>query len=285
MFRQFATKEIINVAMVVTGFTIVCCILLYSFVKADMMKDSVRYEAALSDTILRSMRYAMLQSDHDSIDQMMLNIGAQEPVKYARIFKCTGVILHSSNIEEIGTVPDRGSPLCARCHTGSKPVTRLGLMDRAIVHTNENKEKILYLMTPIFNDPDCSSAACHFHPEEKQLLGTLDMGLSQEKLMKSLAMLRLRLVIFCVMILFLTVGGVTALLWRNVMQPLRGLVDYASECCEGRIGVDIPRGSAEIERLGELVQVMALERRGAQLPGDEDGTTDNGNPESGGTPS
>ena len=96
MFKQFATREIVNVAMVVTGFTIVCCLLLYTFVKADMMKDSIRYEAALSDTILRSMRYAMLQSDQDSVDQMMMNIGALESVKYARIFKCTGVISHSS---------------------------------------------------------------------------------------------------------------------------------------------------------------------------------------------
>ena len=261
MFKQFATREIVNVAMVVTGFTIVCCLLLYTFVKADMMKDSIRYEAALSDTILRSMRYAMLQSDQDSVDQMMMNIGALESVKYARIFKCTGVIRHSSNAEEIGTVPDRRSPLCARCHKGSQPVAKLELMDRAIVHVDENNERILYLMTPINNDPDCSSAACHFHPEDKPLLGTLDMGLSQEKLMRSLAMLRLRLVIFCVMILMLTVSGVTALLWRNVMQPLRGLVEYASECSEGRIGVDIPRGSEEIEQLGEIVQAMALKCR------------------------
>ncbi len=277
MFKQFATREIVNVAMVVTGFTVVCCILLYTFVKADMMKDSVRYEAAFSDTILRSMRYAMLQSDHDSIDQIMLDIGAQEPVKFARIFKSTGVIRHSSNREEVGTMLDRGSGVCARCHTGSQPATSLGLKERAIVYEDKNSERILYLMTPIFNDPDCSTGQCHFHPEDKLLLGTLDIGLSQEKLMRSLAMLRLRLVIFCVMILILTVGGVTALLWRNVMQPLRALVDYTSECCEGRIGVDIPRGASEIERLGEMVQTMALERRRSQQPEDEDDTTDSGN--------
>ena len=216
----------------------------------------------------------MLQSDPDSIDQIMMNIGAQKPVKFARIFKSTGEIRHSSNIEEIGTILDRNSGLCARCHSGSNSGTRLGVMDRAIPYENENKERILYLMTPIYNDPDCSTDQCHFHPEDKPLLGTLDIGLSQEKLMRSLAMLRLRLVIFCVMILILTMGGVTALLWRNVMQPLRELVDFTSECCEGRIGVDIPRGSGEIERLGEMVQTMAIERRGAHLPGHGEDTTD-----------
>jgi HAMP domain-containing protein len=70
------------------------------------------------------------------------------------------------------------------------------------------------------------------------------------------------------MILMLTVSGVTALLWRNVMQPLRGLVEYASECSEGRIGVDIPRGSGEIEQLGEIVQAMALKCR-AEHPSED----------------
>ena len=278
MFRQFATRVIVNVAMVVTGFTIVCCILLYTFVKADMMKDSVRYEAALSDTILRSMRYAMLQSDRESLEQIMLNIGAQEPVKYARIFNCTGEILHSSNQEEIHTIPDRRSGVCARCHSGSKPVSRLGVMDRAIPYKDENSEMILSLMTPIYNDSECSAGPCHFHPQEKILLGTLDVGLSQEKLMSSLVMLRLRLVIFCVMILMLTVSGVTALLWRNVMQPLRGLVEYASECSEGRISTDIPRGSGEIEQLGEIVQSMALKCRAehSNQDGDGDDSADGG---------
>ena len=274
MFRQFATKEIVNVAMVVTGFTIVCCILLYTFVKADMMKDSIRYEAALSDTILRSMRHAMLQSDHESLDQILVDIGAQEPVKYARIFQCSGKILHSSNVEEVDTIPDRRSRLCSRCHTGSQPTSKLGLMDRAIIHVDDNNERVLYLMTPIYNDPDCSLAACHFHPAEKQLLGTLDIGLSQEKLMRSMAMLRLRLAIFCVMILLLTVGGVTALLWRNIMQPLRGLVEYASECSQGRIGVDIPRGAGEIEELGEIVQAMALKNRSADSTGEKNDSTE-----------
>lgn len=260
MLRQFATRVIVNVAMVVTGFTVVCCILLYTFVKADMIKDSVRYEAALSDTILRSMRHAMLQSDHDSIDQIMVNIGAQEPVRYARIFRCTGVIRHSSDVDEVGTRPDPQSRRCTPCHTRDKPSTSLGLMDRATTFTDMNNERILSLVTPIFNEPSCSSGACHFHPTEKVLLGTLDIGLSQEKLMRSLGILRLRLVIFCVMILMLTVGGVTALLWRSIMQPLRELADYALNCSRGFVGGDQPRGSSEIEKVAEIVQAMALEK-------------------------
>ena len=121
MFRQFASREIINVAMVVTGFTIVCCILLYTFIKEDLMNDSIRYEADLADTIYRSMRYSMLQSDFGSLEQIIQDIGNQDRVRYARIFQCTGIIRFSSDVGEVGTNVARESTGCVQCHSGSDP--------------------------------------------------------------------------------------------------------------------------------------------------------------------
>ncbi len=269
MFRQFATREIINVAMVVTGFTIVCCILLYTFVKADMTKDSVLYEAALADTILKSMRHEMIRSDRESLQQTIRDIGKQERVRYARIFNCSGVISFSSDPAETGGQVDRSSQACGKCHRGPKPSTTLDPMEQASVYVGAGGEKIMSLMTPIYNEPACSNGGCHYHPREKVLLGGMDFGLSQEHLEHSLARLRLRMVIFCVMILILTVAGVTALLWRGVMQPLRDLVDYAGQCYEGKQDSDLPLGGSEISRIGEILQRFASER--PEPPGPEGG--------------
>jgi hypothetical protein len=116
------------------------------------------------------------------------------------------------------------------------------------------------LMTPIYNEAACSTGECHYHPPEKVLLGGMDFGLSQEPLERSLARLRLRMVIFCVMILILTVAGVTALLWRGVMQPLGELVDFASRCYEGKHDDDPPMGTSEINYIGEILQKLAVHR-------------------------
>ncbi|MDF1527176.1 MAG: HAMP domain-containing protein [bacterium] len=260
MFRKFATREIVNVAGVVTGFTIVCCILLYTFVKADMKEDSIRYEVALADTILRSMKYEMIVSDRGALQQIISDISKQERVRYARIFNCSGVISFSSDKEETGRKVDRQSEACKKCHRGSKPVSSLDPMERASVHVSESGERIMSLMTPIYNEAACSTAECHYHPPDKLMLGGMDFGLSQEQLEHSLSRLRLRMIIFCVMILILTVAGVTALLWRGVMQPLGELVDFASQCYEGKHEDDPPIGSSEISHIGEILQKLAVDK-------------------------
>lgn len=260
MFRQFAHREIVNVAGVVTGFTIVCCILLYTFVKADMKEDSIRYEVALADMILRSMRHEMIVDDRDNIQQIIGDIGRQERVRYARIFNCSGVISFSSDSGETGRTIDRDSAACTKCHRGEKPSTSLDPKEQASIYVDESGEKIMSLMTPIYNEPVCSNGECHYHPRDKVLLGGMDFGLSQEQLEHSLARLRLRMIIFCVMILILTVAGVTALLWRGVMQPLNELVDFASRCYEGKHEHEPPVGTSEINHIGEILRKLAAER-------------------------
>ena len=265
MFRQFATRVIVNVAMVVTGFTIVCCILLYTFVKADMREDSVHYESALADTILKSMKHDMLLSDRESLQHIISDIGKQERVRYAHIFNHSGVISFSSDREETGNTVDRESEACKKCHRGPKPSISLDPMEQASVYVSEGGERIMSLMTPIYNEAACSTGECHYHPPEKLLLGGMDFGLSQEQLEASLARLRLRMVIFCVMILILTVAGVTALLWRGVMKPLGELVDFASRCYEGKHEDDPPMGASEITHIGEILRKMADDRSESPL--------------------
>ena len=271
MFRQFATKEIVNVAIVVTGFTVVCCILLYTFVKADMKEDSIRYEAALADTILRSMRHEMIRYDRGSLQEIIHDIGELEQVEYVRVFKCTGVVSFSDNLEEINSQFADDSITCVKCHKNTNPATRLDTMEQASTYTNRHGIKIMSIVTPILNEPGCSNETCHSSQTEKPLLGLMDIGLSQEHINHSLARLRLRMVVFCVMILVLTVAGVTALLWRGVMQPLGELVEFASRCYEGKHEGDPPMGVSEINHIGKILQKFSLDR---SVSGSETGGED-----------
>ena len=256
MFRQFASKEIVNVAMVVTGFTIVCCILLYTFIKADLMKGTVSYETSLADTIYRSMRYSMLQSDFGSLEQIINNIGEQERVQYARIFEGMGIVRWSSDESEVGKMVARESTGCVKCHDGPDPATAVGSMDHSSLYLNEREGKVLSMIVPIPNDPDCSNGDCHYHPPEKALLGVLEVGVSQENLDHCLSLLRWRMVAFCAMILVLTIGGVTALLWRGVMLPLTLMADFAEDRAKGGIEKNPPRGTGDIKRLADSIGKM-----------------------------
>ena len=47
--------------------------------------------------------------------------------------------------------------------------------------------RVLGIITPIENQPECSNAACHAHPESVQILGVLDTNLSLAQVDLSLA--------------------------------------------------------------------------------------------------
>jgi HAMP domain-containing protein len=278
MFRQFASKEIVNVAMVVTGFTVVCCILLYTFVKADLTKGTVSYEASLADTIYRSMRYSMLQSDFGSLEQIIKNIGEQERVQYARIYQRMGIVRFSSNESEIGSMVARESTGCVKCHNGPDPATAVGSMDHSSLYLNEREGKVLSMIVPIPNDPDCSGGDCHYHPPEKTLLGVLEVGVSQEYLDHCLSLLRWRMIAFCAMILVLTLGGVTALLWRTVMLPLTQIAEFAENRAEGKSDKPPPRGEGDIKRLADAIGKMVpdIDKAGPEKGDGDDGSRDQG---------
>lgn len=257
MLNDLAKKAIFPVALTVTGFVIVCCILLYTFIHGDLVADTVHHETDLADIIIKSTRSAMLKDDRRTLGEMISNIGEQEGVEHVRIFNKKGLIMFSADGGEINRLVDKKSAGCVECHSGSEPNTRLGPMDQARHFTNSRGRDVLAITTPIYNEPGCSASSCHAHPPLQTVLGTLDIGLSQEPLKKSLANLRIRMVVFCLMVLALTVGGVSALLRRNVLIPVRNLVTFADALSRGDLQVSPPKGPEEVETLARILRELA----------------------------
>ena len=112
------------------------------------------------------------------------------------------------------------------------------------------------ITAPFYNDPECSTAACHFHNAEQSLLGTLDIGVSQDPLKRTLEQLQNRMIVFTGMILILTVGAVCALLYRQVFLPIRQLVDFTEGINDDILGNDFPEVSGEIAKLADSFQKM-----------------------------
>lgn len=233
MFKTLAAKAFIPVAVTVTGFVAVCCLLLYSVIKEDMTRDSIQHATNLTDTVLKSTRYAMLKSDRETLNNIIRNIGEQKGVDHVRICNKKGLIMISSRREEINSFVDMKSEGCITCHSGPKPITTLGTMEQARHFVNQRGEEQLAITAPVYNEPECFTAPCHVHPPTQKVLGTLDIILSQGQLKKSLAKMKLQLAVFTLMTLILTVGGVSALLLRSVFLPIRKLDDYAARTANG----------------------------------------------------
>ena len=99
--RSIAAKAVVPVAVAVTGFVVVCCILLYSFIKGDMLNSAIQREVNLAGIIVKSTRYAMLHDDRESLRNIISNIGEQSEVEHSRIFNHSGLIVYASDPEEV----------------------------------------------------------------------------------------------------------------------------------------------------------------------------------------
>ena len=131
MFKSLTARAIIPVTVSVTGFVIVCCILLYSLMKTDMINDVIGYETNQAQTIVKSTRYAMRHDDRESLANIIDNIGTQQWVEHVRIFNKKGLIMFSSNHKETGKLLDKDAAGCIECHSGSVPAATLGDMKQA----------------------------------------------------------------------------------------------------------------------------------------------------------
>ena len=264
MFNNFASKAIIPVALSLTGFVIICSFFLYSSIKGDYMKDAVRQETSLAETVVSSTRYTMMTDDRESLNHIIDSIGAQKGIEHLRIFNKEGVIMFSSNPGELNNTVDKSTAGCVECHSGSEPSVRLGSMQLARRFVNAKNHNVLAITAPLYNDAHCSAGDCHFHPAEQKVLGTLDIGLSTDSMDNSLLALRWKMVAFCLMVLILSVGGVSALLKRNLLGPIDQLMVYAKKVSKGELDNDFPKGVSEIETLGQLYLDMAEEKHLAE---------------------
>lgn len=221
MFATLAGKTLIPIGLAVTGFMVVCCLILYSVIREDLRRSEIVHATNLADTILKSTRYAMHKSDRETLATIIRNVGEQKGVDHVRIFNKKGIVTFSAKPGEINRQVDKKAEGCIVCHQGAVPVTTLGTMQQARTFRNPNGMDVMAITAPIYNEPDCSSAACHVHPPGQKVLGTLDVGLSRAEHDRSLRLLRIQMIIFTLMCLILTIGGVTALLRKIFISRAR----------------------------------------------------------------
>ena len=196
--------------------------------KQDMIDDAAQNGRNIANTVVLSTRYAMLNNDRQNLGSIIANIGQQQGVEHLRVFNHDGFINFSRNQSEIGHQVNKKMEGCSGCHSGKKPADQLAAEKQTRRFVNERGVEVLAMSQPIYNEPSCSNTTCHYHPQEPKVLGMLDIGIDQGPLQNSLALMRYRMIVFTLMILVLTVGGVAALLNRSFFIPLKKLVEVTS---------------------------------------------------------
>jgi two-component system NtrC family sensor kinase len=205
-----------------------------------------------SDLIKRSARYSMLQNDRENLSNIITTIGQEKGMEGIRIYNKPGKIAFSNDLAEVNTIVDKKVEQCYVCHEKEPAQVHLTTKSRIRILTSPQGYRVLGLINPIENEPECFSADCHGHSPKDKLLGLLDVKMSLKSVDEETYRTRKKMVLFsCIMIL------VTALLFagfilRLVHFPIRKLAKGTKEVANLNLNYTID--SVSKDEMGELAR-------------------------------
>lgn len=220
----------------------------FSRMQMQILENTVKLSAyRVGDLIKRSLQPMMLSNERKNLFQTIEIIGSEPGVERIRIYNKKGEITFSSKSTETGHSVDMKAEACNACHALDQPIQSLPSQEKTRIYRNQDGSRILGMIHPIRNDPECYNDACHAHSPDQTILGVLDVQMSLQEL--DLAFNKGRDLAFLFYVLFISLALVlTALLiYFFLYAPIRKLKHGTEALANGSLDHRI-----NLERKDEL---------------------------------
>ena len=122
----------------------------------------------------------------------MQKIAEKQGINGIRIFNREGRVMFSTNPAENNRKYGKESDACSLCHSTLPPKVQVEMPSRARIFYGADGSRKLAMVTPIYNEPACSTTACHAHPPGMKVLGVLDVDLDLNEVDRELMGVKLR---------------------------------------------------------------------------------------------
>lgn len=229
------------------------------------LQEAIRDVDNLSETIVRTTYYQMLEDDRDLVYQMIRDVGDQEGIEHIRLVNKDGAISFSTEEGEIGVLLDKNAEACSVCHFTDTPLAQSSFMNRSRIFRDHNGRQILGLAKGIYNQPRCYTAPCHAHPADAKLLGVLDVTVSLEEMHSRIAAYRNTLAAFTGLMLVALCGCLAFLMRKYVTRPVTQLLEQTRHLASGELDGCIEAVPAnELGELAAAFNEMTVNLRRAQ---------------------
>ena len=197
-----------------------------------LINEVVRGAGLFSETIRSSTYHDMLADRRENAYLIMDTIGRQAGIDRVRFFNKEGRVTFSSDRSETGRMVDKRAEQCFNCHNADRPLERLTMSSRHREYSSKG-HRVLGMVTPIYNEPACSNAACHAHPAAKRVLGVIDIGISLGEIDREVGVIRRNTIVMaCVAMLALFIF-VAVFAQRLVVRPVTELADATRKVAAG----------------------------------------------------
>ncbi|MDZ7582706.1 MAG: ATP-binding protein [Deltaproteobacteria bacterium] len=259
--HRLVTKLILTV-----GLTLLLTISTWAFFNINYQKEKLMDEIVLgtdrlTNTIKLGLHYSMMLNSRDDINQIINNISRQKEIENIRIYNKEGEIKFSSNTGEVDSKTNIKAEACDICHRTDPPLTELKVNERIRILDSHRGYRLLGIISPIRNDPGCATDACHVHPQDKQILGALDVVLSLRKTDNEILAAEKGIIGLAVVLFLLSSTIIFVIVLKFVSRPVNKLIEGTRQIARGDMNTRVCVDQAD--EMGQLA--LAINQMGKEI--------------------
>ena len=267
MFKKIGFRLIFAVAL--TSLVIIG-VFAYFNVKSQsnsLIAEVERHANQLGETVISSTRYDMMFNQRDRIQQTINSIGRQPQIRDVRIINKIGEIIYSSDSTNINKMVDKQAESCYACHAEDKPLEQISITERTrIFRVHQDSNRVIGIISPIYNEESCWHSDCHAHPKDQKVLGVLDVSISLADVDSRIVSSEWEIVFFA-LIAIMAVGLLIGFFVRRwVSLPVNDLLGGTQQVSAGNLNYAIKDlGDDEIGKLGQSFNNMTKKLSEARM--------------------
>ena len=163
-------SSIVSKLTILVGLVLLLSISVWAYFNIDYQQKKATegiIEAAdwLSHTIKLGTHYAMMHNLRDDLTRIIKTVAQEKKLENIRIYNKNGEIKYSNKDAELDQMTNIKDEACFVCHRTDPPLAELSLSERTRIITSPQGARFLGIISPIYSEPGCASAACHAHLE------------------------------------------------------------------------------------------------------------------------
>ena len=264
-FNKLRTKLVSKIVLTI-GLVFLFSVSTWAYVnvryqKEKEMRNIVGATDRLTTTIRLGTHYAMMLNSRDDINQIIMNIGRLPEIENIRIYNKAGEIKFSNRPSEVDLSTNIKAEACDICHRSEPPLSELALHERTRIFNHAGGYRLLGIISPIRNEPGCSTDDCHVHPRDKKILGALDLVVSLKRTDASLYRLQRGIISMSISVFLLTSIIIFFFVLRFVNHPVKKLITRTRDIAKG--DYDSKSQLSQMDEMGQLGD--AIDKMGSEI--------------------
>ncbi len=222
----------------------------------EILQTMVTGADQLSKGITSATWHAMLANDRTAAYEVMRTVASNRGINQIRIFNKEGQVMFSTRPMDEAQV-NKNAEACVICHSSvGQPLVNIDASSRSRIIKTTDGGRELAMITPVYNEPSCSDAACHAHPSSTNVLGVLDVAFDLKPLDQEMQAAKIEVLVVTGIQILLIGLFIVFFTRRFVDRPIRKLIAGTRAVSQMHLGHIVEISSSQ--ELGELAHAFNL---------------------------